>query len=72
VQRAVNEWTYRSNQIEELTQQEITQGTIMVDVSGATVGQVNGLSVSTLGDYSFGGSRASPRALHGPRGRRGH
>ncbi len=69
VQRAVNEWTYRSNQIEELTQQEIAQGTLMVDVSGATVGQVNGLSVSTLGDYSFGRpSRITARAYMGRAG----
>ncbi len=69
VQRAVNEWTYRSNQIEELTQQEITQGTIMVDVAGATVGQVNGLSVSTLGDYSFGQpSRITARTYMGRAG----
>lgn len=69
VHRAVNEWTYRSNQIEELVQKEITQGTIMVDVTGATVGQVNGLSVSTLGDYSFGQpSRITARTYMGRSG----
>ena len=32
----------------------ITDGTIMVDTSGAVVGQVNGLAVLDLGDYAFG------------------
>jgi predicted ATP-dependent protease len=69
VQRAVSEWTYRSNQIQELTQKEITEGTIMVDVAGATVGQVNGLSISTLGDYSFGQpSRITARTYMGRSG----
>jgi len=30
------------------------EGTIMIDVKGSKVGQVNGLSVYDLGDYSFG------------------
>ena len=69
VHRAVDEWTYRSNQIEELVQKEITEGTLMVDVTGATVGQVNGLSVSTLGDYSFGQpSRITARTYMGRAG----
>ena len=32
----------------------ITRGTIMIDIEGAVVGQVNGLSVYSLGDISFG------------------
>jgi lon-related putative ATP-dependent protease len=69
VHRAVDEWTYRSNQIEERVQEEIAKGTIMVDTSGAKMGQVNGLSVSTLGDYSFGQpSRITARTFMGRAG----
>jgi len=69
VYRAVNEWTRRCNQIEERVQENISDGTIMIDTAGATVGQVNGLSVSTLGDYSFGQpSRITARTFMGRAG----
>ncbi len=32
----------------------ITEGTIMVDTDGSVVGQINGLSVASVGDYAFG------------------
>ncbi|MCA9423111.1 MAG: hypothetical protein KC592_18980, partial [Nitrospira sp.] len=35
-------------------QEEIQEGTLMVDLEGETVGQVNGLSIYQLGDYAFG------------------
>ena len=66
---AVDEWTYRSNQIEERVQEEIAKGTLMVDATGAVVGQVNGLSVAMLGDYSFGQpSRITARTFMGRAG----
>ncbi len=54
VSKAIDQKIYRSNLIEERVQEYITDGTIKVDVAGAIVGQVNGLSVFDLGDYSFG------------------
>jgi lon-related putative ATP-dependent protease len=54
VQRAVQESVYRSNLVEERIQDLIAEGTLMVDVSGQAVGQVNVLSVMMLGDYEFG------------------
>jgi lon-related putative ATP-dependent protease len=69
VRRAADEWTFRSNQIEERAQETIAKGTIMIDTTGATVGQVNGLSVSTLGDYAFGEpSRITARTFMGRAG----
>ena len=69
VHRAADEWTYRSNQIEERAQETIATGTIMIDTTGATVGQVNGLTVSTLGDYAYGGpSRITARTFMGRAG----
>ena len=54
VRQAVEEQIYRSNQWEEYVQEMINEGTILIDTNGQTVGQVNGISVLPLGDYSFG------------------
>ena len=54
VVKALEEKKYRSNMIEERIGELMEEGTIMVDVDGAVTGQVNGLSVYDLGDYSFG------------------
>ena len=54
VEKAIEQKVYRSSLIEERVQEFITNGTIKVDVAGAVAGQVNGLSVFDLGDYSFG------------------
>lgn len=54
VRQAVDRQIYRADRIRERILEEITRGTIMIDVQGAKVGQVNGLSVSGLGSFSFG------------------
>jgi predicted ATP-dependent protease len=54
VQRAVEEKCYRSSLIEEKIRNLITEGTLLVDVEGTAVGQVNGLAVVDLGDIRFG------------------
>ncbi|MBI4339746.1 MAG: AAA family ATPase, partial [Chloroflexi bacterium] len=54
VTKAVQEKIYRSNLTEERLQDMTNDGTLMIDVQGAVVGQVNGLSVLSLGDYAFG------------------
>jgi len=54
VQKAIDQRIYRSNQIEERVREAITDAVLMVDTRGAVVGQVNGLSVSSIGDYAFG------------------
>ncbi len=54
VKKAVREKEYRSNLIEERISELIEDGTIMVDVEGEVVGQVNGLSIYDLGDFTFG------------------
>ncbi len=54
VERAIERKTYRSNLVEEKIRELIAEGTLMIDVEGERVGQVNGLSVSRLGDYAFG------------------
>ncbi|UCC66429.1 MAG: AAA family ATPase, partial [Deltaproteobacteria bacterium] len=54
VQKAIDERFYRSNLLQERIREMIERGTLMIDVDGEKVGQVNGLSVIDLGDISFG------------------
>jgi ATP-dependent Lon protease len=54
VDKALETRIYRSNLIEEHLQEMIDRGTLMIDVDGAVVGQVNGLAVFMLWDYAFG------------------
>lgn len=50
VQTALDKRVFRADRIEEEIRELITQGTILVDLAGRKVGQVNGLSVLQLGD----------------------
>ena len=54
VEKAIESRIYRTNMIEEKLQEQIDRGTLMIDVDGAKVGQVNGLAVYSLGEYFFG------------------
>lgn len=54
VQKAIDQRIFRSNRIEEEMRELITEGTILVDIDGSKVGQVNGLSVLQIGEHSFG------------------
>jgi len=54
VERAVEEWKKRHNLTEDKIQEMIEEGDILIDTKGAKVGQVNGLSVYSVGQYSFG------------------
>ena len=51
---AVHERRMRSNMVEDRLQGLYDQGTIRVEVDGEEVGQINGLAVIDMGDYSFG------------------
>jgi len=69
VLKAVSEKINRSNRVEEYIQDLIEEGTLMVDVTGQVVGQINGLSVYDLGDFSFGRpSRITSRVFLGQSG----
>jgi len=54
VERAIEAKRRRSNRVEEKERELIAEGTLLVDIEGERVGQVNGLSVASLGDYEFG------------------
>jgi predicted ATP-dependent protease len=69
VQQAVEEKWYRSSLIEERIRNLITEGTLLVDVDGQAVGQVNGLAVVDLGDIRFGKpSRITAKTFMGKSG----
>ena len=54
VEKAVEERRFRHDLPDERMREMIEEGTIMIDVDGGVVGQVNGLSVYSLGDVTFG------------------
>ncbi|MBI3303696.1 MAG: AAA family ATPase, partial [Deltaproteobacteria bacterium] len=54
VEQALQSRVFRSNRIEEEVRELIGQGTILIELEGQKVGQVNGLSVLELGGYRFG------------------
>ena len=54
VKRAIDEKVYRSKLIQDKIQEMIQRGLILIDTDGEAVGQVNGLSVVSLGDFDFG------------------
>src|SRR5690606_8603220 len=54
VDAAIDAQIARSDRIYQRIGDEIARGTILIDTQGRTVGQVNGLSVFTIGGMSFG------------------
>lgn len=69
VEAAVSHKRHRADLPEQWIQDEIREGTLMVDLQGEVVGQVNGLSVYQLGDYSFGRpTRITARTFIGTKG----
>ncbi len=66
VQQALDERVGRSNKLEKIIDEQIHEGLLMIDVTGQRIGQVNGLSVLDIGDYSFGRpSRITARTYAG-------
>ena len=54
VSQAIAEKHYRSAMLEDKMQEYIEQGTIMIDVTGSKIGELNGLAVYQIGDHQFG------------------
>lgn len=54
VKQAINEKKYRSNRLDKKLLDMLNEGTLMVDTDGEVVGQINGLTVMEMGDYTFG------------------
>jgi lon-related putative ATP-dependent protease len=54
VMRAVEEYIQRSDRVRDRTQETISREIVLLDTTGSKVGQINGLSVLQLGNFSFG------------------
>ena len=51
---AIKAQTLRISRIQNLIQEDINRGTILINTNGKQTGQVNGLSVFDIGKYGFG------------------
>lgn len=66
VARAVAARQQRADRLRERSQESIARGIVLIDTHGAKVGQINGLSVLQLGEWSFGRpNRISARVRFG-------
>jgi len=54
VEQAIQAKIHREDRIRERLLEETLRGTLLIDTQGERVGQVNGLSVMQLADFSFG------------------
>jgi lon-related putative ATP-dependent protease len=54
VQTAIDQQIRRSDRLRERVYESIRRGTIYIDTEGEAVGQLNGLSVISLGNFAFG------------------
>ncbi len=54
IERAIASWRRRINMYEDKIQELIQKDILMIQTKGKAVGQVNGLSIYQLGDYTFG------------------
>src|SRR5690606_20240632 len=54
VQTAIDRQIRRADRLRERIYDNIRRGTIFIDTEGAAVGQINGLSIISLGDFAFG------------------
>jgi ATP-dependent Lon protease len=54
VDRAIQKQIFRVDLVEEMLRERIAEGTVLLDLDGEKVGQVNGLAVLHTGDHAFG------------------
>ena len=54
VKNAINQKIYRNNKYEEKLNEMFKDKTLLIDIEGEKVGQINGLAVMGTGEYSFG------------------
>ncbi len=54
VQMAIDKQIYRANRVRTQVHEQIERGTVMIDTQGDSIGQINGLSVIDMGNFSFG------------------
>jgi lon-related putative ATP-dependent protease len=66
VERAIKEQIHRADRIRDRSNESIIRETVLIDTDGEVIGQVNGLSVLGIGNFSFGKpTRITARARAG-------
>jgi predicted ATP-dependent protease len=69
VKAALDDRRRRNARVEDRSQELIRSGTVMIDVTGVKLGQINALTVRDLGDHTFGTpSRVTARTYAGELG----
>lgn len=53
VQKTIDAQIHRADRLRDRIQEQIERGTILIDTEGEHTGQINGLSVISMGNYSF-------------------
>jgi len=67
--KAFSQHRFRNNLYEEKIHESYADNTIMIDVSGYVIGQINGLAVFSVGELSFGRpTRITAETFMGPSG----
>ena len=64
VQQAIDAQSYRSDRLPARMREEVLRKTILIDTEGTKVGQINGLSVLSLGTFSFGQASRITATVH--------
>lgn len=54
VDAAIDAQIQRADRVRDRSQETVDRGIVLVDTTGAKVGQINGLAVLQIGDFSFG------------------
>ncbi len=54
IDKAIMEKIERSDRIKDKMYEEIQRGTILIETDGSAIGQINGVAVLDLGNFSFG------------------
>ncbi len=54
IRRSIDQQTYRASRVQEHLHEAIQNDHILIDSEGSKIGQINGLSVLGMGNYSFG------------------
>ncbi len=54
IEKAIESREYRHSRFETIIQETIYDGTILINIDGEKIGEINGLAVYSLDEYSFG------------------
>ncbi|HZD10048.1 MAG TPA: ATP-binding protein [Candidatus Binatia bacterium] len=54
VQKSIDEQVRRASRLRERMQESILRDVVLIDTSGEAIGQINGLSVISVGNFAFG------------------